>query len=106
MEVGLIAIKITMNLISLDDKLKTRVVEFEPILMGNTVKKYGFCVVISRKVKVNDVYKGFNYIYFSIINYENDEKLFEGYLNSNGILVDERIDLDERYLYILIPEIM
>ena len=88
---------IKMNLISLDDKLKTRVVEFEPILMGNTVNKYGFCVVISRKVKVNDVYKGFNYIYFSIINYENDEKLFEGYLNSNGILVDERIDLDERY---------
>ena len=88
---------ITMNLISLDDKLKTRVVEFEPILMGNTVNKYGFCVVISRKVKVNDVYKGFNYIYFSIINYENDEKLFEGYLNSNGILVDERVDLDERY---------
>ena len=88
---------IKMNLISLDDKSRTRVVEFEPILMGNTVKKYGFCVVISRKVKVNDVYKGFNYIYFSIINYENDEKLFEGYLNSNGILVDERIDLDERY---------
>ena len=88
---------INMNLISLDDKSKTRVVEFEPILMGNTVNKYGFCVIISRKVKVNDVYKGFNYIYISIINYENDEKLFEGYLNSNGILVDERFDLDERY---------
>lgn len=88
---------IKMNLISLDDKSKTREVEFEPILMGNTVNKYGFCVVISRKVKVNDAYKGFNYIYFSIINYENDEKLFEGYLNSNGILVDERVDLDEMY---------
>lgn len=91
---------IRMNLVSLDDKTKTRVVDFAPLLRGNVVNKYGFCVVISRKVKVDSQEKGFNYIYFSIINYENDRKLFEGYLTDNGTLTSRRVEselYDERY---------
>ena len=89
---------IKMTLVSLDDKTQTRVVDFEPLMQGNTVKKYGFCVVISRKIKTSETEsKGFNYIYFSIINYENDKKLYEGYLTNDGTLVNNRVDLSARY---------
>lgn len=89
---------IKMTLVSIDDKAREREINFAPLLKGNTVNKYGFCVVISRKVKNDDnTEKGFNYIYFSIINYETDKKLFEGYLTNNGLLVDTRVDLVERF---------
>lgn len=89
---------IRMNLWSIDDKTKTKVVDFAPLMRGNTVKKYGFCTIISRKVKSSDdTEKGFNYIYFSIIDYENDRKLYEGYLTNSGTLTDTRVDLNERY---------
>lgn len=89
---------IRMNLWSIDDKTKTRTVDFAPLLRGNTVKKYGFCTIISRKVKnSDDTEKGFNYIYFSIIDYDNDRKLYEGYLTNGGLLTDRRVDLNERY---------
>ena len=88
---------ITMTLVSLTNRNQKKVVNFAPLLNGNTVNKYGFCVVISRKDK--DTGKGFNYIYFSIINYENDQKLCEGYLNEYNRLSDTRVELGdgERY---------
>ena len=95
---------VKMNLISLDDKTQTRIINFAPLLEGKPrANKYGFCIVVSRKVKASETadYKGFNYIYFSIIDYETDTKLNEGYLTNNGIgldeLVDTRIDINDRY---------
>ena len=88
---------VKMTLVSLDNKTVTREINFSDILGGNRVRKYGFCVIISRKVRVDDEYKGFNYIYFSIINYENDEKLFEGYLTDDNRLVSTRVDVPERF---------
>ena len=88
---------IKMTLVSLDNKAITREVDFAEILRGNRVNKYGFCVVISRKVRVGEEDKGFNYIYFSIINYENDEKLFEGYLTDDNRLVPTRVDVPARF---------
>ncbi len=88
---------IKMTLVSLDNKSITREIDFAEILRGNRVNKYGFCVVISRKVRVGEEDKGFNYIYFSIINYENDEKLFEGYLTNDNRLEQTRVDIPERF---------
>lgn len=95
---------VKMNLVSLDDKTQTRIINFAPLLEGKPrANKYGFCIVVSRKVKASETadYKGFNYIYFSIIDYETDTKLNEGYLTNNGIgldeLVDTRIDINDRY---------
>lgn len=88
---------IKMTLVSLDNKSITREIDFTDILGSNRVNKYGFCVVISRKVRVGEEEKGFNYIYFSIINYENDEKLFEGYLTSDNRLEQTRVDISERF---------
>ena len=88
---------VKMTLVSLDNKAVTREINFSDILGGNRVRKYGFCVIISRKVRIDDEYKGFNYIYFSIINYENDEKLFEGYLTDDNRLVSTRVDVPERF---------
>ena len=95
---------VRMNLISLDDKTRTRTINFAPLLEGKSkANKYGFCIVVSRKVRASETadYKGFNYIYFSIIDYEKDTKLNEGYLTNNGIgldeLVDARIDINDRY---------
>lgn len=88
---------IKMTLVSLDNKSITREIDFTDILGSNRVNKYGFCVVISRKVRVGEEEKGFNYIYFSIINYENDEKLFEGYLTDDNRLVPTRVDVPARF---------
>ena len=88
---------IKMTLVSLDNKSITREIDFTDILGSNRVNKYGFCVVISRKVRVEEEEKGFNYIYFSIINYENDEKLFEGYLTDDNRLVSTRVDIPARF---------
>lgn len=88
---------IKMTLVSMDDKTRTREIDFEPLMNGNSVSKYGFCVILSRKQKVDEDWKGFNYIYFSIINYKNNEKLYEGYLTNNGTLTDTRVDVSERY---------
>ena len=93
---------ITFNLVSLDDRIKTKTVKFKPLMQGNTLRRYGICMVISRKVDTkssneNEKWKGFNYIYFSIINYDTDEKIYEGYLNNFDILQNKRYDIGERY---------
>jgi hypothetical protein len=85
-------VSVKMKLTALDDKMHTRTINFAQLLEGKPkANKYGFCIVISRKVKGSETadYKGFNYIYFSIIDYETDTKLNEGYLTNNGIGIDE-----------------
>ena len=81
---------VTLTLWSLDDKNVTREINLAPLMRGNTVNKYGFCIIISRKDAEED--KGFNYIYVSIINYANDDKIYEGYLTTENALVDSRPD--------------
>jgi len=72
-------------------------------LLGDIrTKKYGICMIISRKQKTDDEehpYKGFNYVYFSIIDYNTNQKLCEGYLDRNDdILSPDRVLLeDNRY---------
>lgn len=96
---------IKMNLISIDDENEVREIDFSNLLGDNTVKKYGYCVVLSRKSVVKDTttnpatetQKGFNYIYFSIINYENDKTLLEGYLHTDGTIVENKVEVEHRY---------
>ena len=94
---------IKMGLISLDDKEYTREIDFSSLLGDNVVDKYGYCVVISRQVKNQNIrtgeetLTGFNYIYFSIINYNTSDVLAEGYLTNEGILTDIKIDCGHRY---------
>ena len=86
--------KIKMHLKSLDNTSITREVDFEPLLKGRTTSKYGFCVVISRKDKTTQ--SGFNYVYFSVIDYEKDKKLCEGYWDGTS-LTQHRSEVNERY---------
>ena len=86
--------KIKMHLKSLDNTSITREVNFEPLLNGRTTSKYGFCVVISRKDK--NTQSGFNYVYFSVIDYERDAKLCEGYWDGTA-LTQHRSEVNERY---------
>ena len=86
---------IIMNLVSLDNSSLTREIDLSLLLNENSVEKYGFCIVISRKDKTTQ--KGFNYIYVSIIDYDNDHKLYEGYLTSIGTLSDTKVEVPERY---------
>lgn len=90
---------IKVILTSMDDAAKTREINIANLLNGNTVDKYGVCMVISRKVEDSKTKekKGFNYIYFSIINYDTDEKLWEGYLTSTDGCSSTRVTVDERY---------
>ena len=86
---------ITLNLVSIDNKLIKRSINLEPILGGNGVRKYGFCIIISRKDGKTGT--GFNYIYVSIINYETSAKLCEGYLKNDDTLDNRRVDIPERF---------
>ena len=44
--------------------------------------KYGIMLVLSRKSEIGGVLHGKNYIYISVINYDTNEKIVEGYLTS------------------------
>lgn len=90
---------IKMTLVSLDNREHTREIDFSTLIGSNMVNRYGFCVVLSRKVKdsTEDTYNGFNYIYFSIINYDTNTVLAGGYLTNEGFLVNEKIDSGYRY---------
>ena len=91
---------IKMTLWSLDDKSKAeKTIDLSNVYTGGTVEKYGYCIVISRKVNLSksSEYKGKNYIYVSLINYDNDKKLAEGYLNNFGTLQETPFYLDDRY---------
>ena len=86
---------IVMNLVSLDNSTTTKDVHLNQLLNDNSVERYGFCIVISRKDKTTQ--NGFNYIYISIIDYDNDHKLYEGYLTTLGTLSDTRVEVPERF---------
>lgn len=89
---------IKVTLISLNDK-STKEIDLSSFVAPNLVRKYGFCIILSRKVKdnVEDIYNGFNYIHISIINYDTSRVLVSGYLASNGTLVDGHLN-DDRHL--------
>lgn len=96
---------INVNLTSLTDSTKTKIVSLSSLIEnGTTVNQYGIMAIVSRKllIKKTGNYKGFNYFYASIINYENNEKLVEGYLTDNGTLgfnsgTSNVYEIDDRY---------
>ena len=81
---------IEITLVSLDDNKIIRPINLSTLISPNMVQKYGYCIVLGRKVKdtKDDKYYGFNYIYISVINYNTNTVLAEGYLNNNDTLVD------------------
>lgn len=100
---------VRINLVALDDPTKTKTVYLSNLVRG-TANKYGFLIVLSRKVKASETsdYKGFNYVYLSAIDYETDTKLqdgdyiSEGYVTDTGIdqtdvLTDTRVEANYRY---------
>ena len=48
--------------------------------------KYGIMLVLSRKSEIGGVLHGKNYIYISVINYDTNEKIVEGYLTSGDTI--------------------
>lgn len=89
---------VTLHLISLDNKNDTRDVRLSTLPLPGSVDLYGFCIVISREVKADDVYKGSNYVYVSAIDYKDDSKLCDKFLASNGNWVDQKpSSLPSRY---------
>ena len=92
---------VKMTLVDIEDKTKEREIDFSKIIEDKTKNKYGFCIVISRKVSVsNNEMKGFNYVFLSIIDYDTDEKIVEGYLTDDDTLSPVRVDsfiYDNRY---------
>jgi hypothetical protein len=65
-----------------DDKTHTRRVGIDALIEGggNNAEKYGIMIVLSRKV--GDY--GKNYVYISVINYDTNKKIAEGYLMPNA----------------------
>ncbi len=47
---------------------------------------YAINVIISRKVKINNVICSHNYVYVSVFNFETNETIVEGYLKPDGTL--------------------
>ena len=63
-------------------------------------QKYNIFVLISRKQKISNTYKGYNYIYISITDYITDTTVLEGYYNPvNNTISESPIYLDARYTY-------
>lgn len=68
------------NLHTKDDVNHTRRVAINTLMEGRgDYNKYGIMLVLSRKVGEH----GKNYVYISIMNYETNEKIVEGYLMPN-----------------------
>ena len=86
---------IKIGLWSLDNKEKELGINLSNIYTKGVVDKYGYCIVISRKDKTTG--KGKNYIYVSLINYNTDKKLVEGYLDEYGSLHSDAYYVEDRY---------
>lgn len=100
-KINLIPIPENDDSITQIDTSSIRNIDFSSLLGGITTNKYGICIIISRKQKTDgETYKGFNYVYFSIIDYNTNRKLCEGYLNKNSdTLSSDRVLLDDnRYV--------
>ena len=84
---------IKMTLVSLSDNTKTKEIDFSTLIPENTeAEKYGFCIVLSRKDSTTG--KGFNYIYFSIIDFNENVRICDGYYQ-DGVLVDKYVEDSE-----------
>ena len=81
---------VTLHLVSLDSKNDTKDVHLSTMPLPGYVDLYGFCIVISRQVKVGDTYKGSNYVYVSAIDYTDDSKLCDKFWNPNGTWSDTK----------------
>ena len=51
-----------------------------------TCNTYAITFIVSRKVKINGVTCSNNYVYVSVMNFENNSKIVEGYLKPDGTL--------------------
>lgn len=81
---------IEFTMVNMNDPTKadTKVVKIKDLLNGKSCARYAITFIISRKVKLAGLstVSGNNYVYASIFNFENNEKLSEGYLKSDGTL--------------------
>ena len=79
---------IEFKLVNADDptKMDTRTVSLKSLMRGYTCDLYAINVIISRKVKINNTICSNNYVYVSVMNFENNIKLVEGYLKPDGTL--------------------
>ena len=97
---------ITFELVNIADPTKedTRKVSLKTLMNGYTCDMYAINVILSRKVKINNVTCSNNYFYVSVMNFENNEKIVEGYLTPDGTLgfnngTTTRYDLDPDTAY-------
>ena len=79
---------IEFELVNVDDptKMDTRTVSLRSLMRGYTCDLYAINVIISRKVNINNTICSNNYVYVSVMNFENNIKLVEGYLKPDGTL--------------------
>ena len=89
---------VTLHLVSLDNENDKKTIDLSTLPLNGYVDLYGFCIVISRQVKVDDTYKGSNYVYVSAIDYKDDSKLCDKFWVSNSNWSDEKpTNLTSRY---------
>ena len=100
---------VTLHLIEIPDNAqdqntsnkRRKTVNLSTLPYRGQVNLYGYCIVISREVNVNDTYKGFNYVYVSVLDFKDDSKVCEKFLNADGTWSDTRPDanhnIDARY---------
>ena len=78
---------IKIQLISLTDKSLPEVINLSQLIPDDKkedVEKYGFCIVISRKEK--ETGRGFNYVYISIIDFNENVRICDGYLQGDTLV--------------------
>lgn len=85
-------------------KIDTRTISLKTLMGSYTCDLYAINVIISRKVKINNKICSNNYFYVSVLNFENNEKIVEGYLKPDGTLgfnngTTTRYDLDPDKAY-------
>ena len=84
---------VKITLITLNGDKSTKEIDLSSLIPeGKEADKYGFCIVLSRKDSSTE--KGFNYVYISIIDFNENVKICDGYYN-NGELVDKFIEDSE-----------
>jgi len=79
---------IEFELVNVDDPTKadTRTISLKSLMNGYGCELYAINFIISRKVKINNIICSNNYVYVSVMNFKNNEKIVEGYLKPDGTL--------------------
>lgn len=79
---------IEFELVNTDDPTKadTRIISLKSLMDGYGCELYAINFIISRKVKINNIICSNNYVYVSVMNFKNNEKIVEGYLKPDGTL--------------------